>query len=318
MTDVSTPPPELDPSDGRDYWRRTPPWFVMVAAGLVGAILVALAVLGVLYFTDDDGGRVETVAPTLTTVVPTLTTVVPTLTEVPSTDTSAPSTETTATTTVSTDSTSTASSSSTVSSTSTTDGPTSSGSTSSTVDPRQYDSAVWPWFESTTRYRQPTAAAEGFAVDFLGFEDPLIGEFLQGDGRSGEVEIRPTDEGPVTTVLVRLLGSDGSWWVLGSVTEDIVIDEPDALDAIDSPLTVTGTAQAFEGVVGLELRADGETVPLIDGFVMGGGTSMEPFDKTFTWTNPGSGAGALILTTAGVDDGRPWAASVRRVRFAAP
>ncbi|MGB5755532.1 MAG: Gmad2 immunoglobulin-like domain-containing protein [Acidimicrobiales bacterium] len=304
MTDLSTPPSDLEPSGGRDYWSRTPPWFVMVAAGLLGAILVALVVLGVLFFTGDDGGRVETVAPTLTTIPPTLTTATSTV----------PTSESTASTTGTTD---TTSSTSTTSSTVTTASTTSSGSTSSTLDPRPYESAVWPWFDSTTRYREPTAAAEGFAVDFLGFDEPLIGEFQQGDSRSGEVEIRPTADGPVTTVLVRLLGSDDSWWVLGSVNEDIVIDEPDALDRIDSPLTVTGSAMAFEGVVGLELRADGDRDPLIDGFVMGGGTSVEPFDKSFTWTNPGTGSGALILMTSSAEDGRPWAASVLRVRFAA-
>ncbi|MGI9596701.1 MAG: Gmad2 immunoglobulin-like domain-containing protein, partial [Acidimicrobiales bacterium] len=185
-----------------------------------------------------------------------------------------------------------------------------------TINPVDYETAVWPWFDSTTRYDVPVAAAAGFAGRFIGCEDPIIGPVRQGDGRSGEVEVRPAAGGPITTVFVRQLGADDTWWVLGAVTANIVIAEPEALAEIDSPLEVSGQAQAFEGVVGLQLRADGSNTPLIDGAVIGGGTELRPFDGEFTWTNPGSGFGALVLTTENMDDGRVWEASVIRVAFA--
>ena len=41
--------------------------------------------------------------------------------------------------------------------------------------------AVWPLPDSETRYTDPVEAARGFAVDFVGFIDPVLGEFLVAD-----------------------------------------------------------------------------------------------------------------------------------------
>ena len=49
------------------------------------------------------------------------------------------------------------------------------------------------------------SAARGFATDYVGFTDPIVGEFQQGDARSGEVPVQATVIGPITTVLVRQL-----------------------------------------------------------------------------------------------------------------
>ena len=159
-------------------------------------------------------------------------------------------------------------------------------------------------------------AVTGCAEDFVGFDGPVIGTFQQGDSRSGEVEVRADPDGPVTTVFVRLLGPDDTWWVLGSATANIVVTEPEALEVVDSPLRVAGQAVAFEGVVDLELRADGSTTPLIEDIVVGGGDRLRPFDGEFTWTNPGEGAGALLLSTHSMDDGDVNEAAVLRVIFA--
>lgn len=302
MSDRPPLPKGVGPRGGRDYWSQTPPWFVAIA----GALLVAILVAVILLLIGDDDTQIQTVAPTLAVEDSTAVTL-PTTSSTGAVSSSS---------TTNSSSTSTSASSSTTSSSTTATSTTTTGSTTSTVDPEEYRSAVWPWVDSSVRYNQPVAAAEGFAVDFLGFQNPLIGPFLQGDGRSGEVEIRPTADGPVTTVLVRLLGSDDSWWVLGSVTDNIIIGEPDVLEEIESPLTISGSALAFEGSVDFELRSDGSDSALIDSFVTGGGTTMEPFEGRFEWTNPGSGAGALVLMTTSMDDGRPWEAAVRRVVFA--
>jgi nucleoid-associated protein YgaU len=70
------------------------------------------------------------------------------------------------------------------------------------------------------------AAATGFATELVGFTDPVVGEFQQGDARSGEVEVRAAADGPVTTVLVRQVGSDDTWSVLGAATAQIVPTTP--------------------------------------------------------------------------------------------
>jgi hypothetical protein len=182
--------------------------------------------------------------------------------------------------------------------------------------PIDTSAAVFPSATSGTRYADPAEAAGAYAVEFVGFTDPIVGEFMQGDARSGEVEVRPAADGPATTVFVRQLGSDGSWWVLGSATADITIDMPGAGDAVTSPLTVTGTALAFEGTVAVEVREDGVPEPLGTSFVTGGGDVPRPFTGQVTFTAPTAGHGALVLLTRSEEDGRVWQAAVLRLRFA--
>jgi hypothetical protein len=182
--------------------------------------------------------------------------------------------------------------------------------------PGEAATAVFPDPSTSPGFDDPVAAARAFAVDFVGFTDPLVGDFMQGDARSGEVEVRPTASGPATTVLVRRLGTDGSWWVLGSTTSDITLDTPAAGDTITSPVTLTGSALAFEGHVSVEVRRDGVREPIGSGFVTGGGDVVRPFsgEVAFTGAAPGE-RGALVLLTDSAEDGRVRQAVVVRVAF---
>jgi hypothetical protein len=133
-----------------------------------------------------------------------------------------------------------------------------STTTALSTDDRAF--AVWPFVDSGTRYDDPVAAATGFAVELVGFDDPGVGPFQEGDSRSGEVEVRAlADGGRVTTVLVRQLGPDGSWWVLGSTTANIQVAEPVPQSAIDHPLTVSGQSRAYEATVEVQIVVDGST-----------------------------------------------------------
>ena len=61
---------------------------------------------------------------------------------------------------------------------------TSANSTLPTVPttlPVDTSTAVWPAASSSTRYSDPVSAARGFATDYVGFTDPIVGEFQQGD-----------------------------------------------------------------------------------------------------------------------------------------
>ena len=181
----------------------------------------------------------------------------------------------------------------------------------------QPDTAVWPFASGTTRFDDPVAAASSFAVDYLGFLDPVIGEFQGGDSRSGEVAIRPTSDGPVTTVFVRMVTSDDSWWVLGAATANLQLESPDALAAISSPVTLSGQSTAFEATVNVEIRQDDTTDPLAEDIVMGGSMGeMGPFSKAISYDAPQAKAGAIILKTLSAKDGTVWEAGVLRVSFA--
>jgi hypothetical protein len=201
--------------------------------------------------------------------------------------------------------------------TTTTEATTTTTETTTTLPdtPPDTSTAVWPYVSSPTRYTDPVDAARGFAVDFVGFVDPVVGEFQAGDTRSGEVEIRPNATGPVTTVMVRQLSGSDTWWVLGSATGNIVVDTPDASATISSPVSVHGTSTAFEATVSVEVREDGNRNAIGQGTVMGGSMGeMGPFDGSipFSATAP---HGALLFFTLSAENGQVWEATAFPVQF---
>jgi Immunoglobulin-like domain of bacterial spore germination len=196
-------------------------------------------------------------------------------------------------------------------------GSTAAPTTASTAPTAAVDTAtaVFPDAATSVRFDDPVAAARAFAVDFVGFTDPVVGELMQGDARSGEVEVRPRTDGPVTTAFLRQLGADDTWWVLGSATDGITLDTPAAGDTVTSPVTLTGRALAFEGSVEVEVREDGAPEPIGTGVVTGGGDVERPFEGQVEFSAPTADRGALVLLTRSADDGRVWQAAVSRVQF---
>lgn len=250
------------------------------AVAIVGALLVAAVIALVWWLLADDEDEVPA-GSTTTTTEATSTTATPT-TEPPATSSStAPPT-----------------------------------TFSGTLTDEELAVVVWPDQSSSRRFDDPTAAARAFATELLGFTDPLVDEFAAGDARSGEVQLRPAPDGPVTTVLLRQFGDEGSWWVLGAQTPDIEVTEPSAGSAIDSPLQPAGRSRAFEGTVEVEVLVDGSTEPVGSGFVTGGATEqLEPFSGSIEFDADGARWGAVVFRTTGGEDGRVWQATVVRVGF---
>jgi immunoglobulin-like protein involved in spore germination len=196
--------------------------------------------------------------------------------------------------------------------------PTTPPSTAAPTVPPAVDTttAVFPSGAGAVRFDDPVEAARAFAVDFVGFDDPVVGAYRAGDSRSGEVEVRPIATGPATTVMVRQLGTDGSWWVLGAATATITVTAPQAGETVASPVTVTGSALAWEGNVAVEVRQDGTREPLGRGTVTGGGDVMRPFSGSIAFAAPTEAHGALVLLSHSAEDGSVWQAAVQRVAFA--
>jgi hypothetical protein len=259
---------------------------------IAGAVaIVAALVVALLLITSDDN---DETADSVATTEATTTTVVSDTTESPSTTPTPETTEPAATTEV----------------------PTTEPSTTTAPAPEEVRTAMWPWFETALRYTDPVEAAVGFASDYLGFVDPIASEYMAGDSRSGEVEIRSFDTGPATVVFVRQLTDDDSWWILGAASENITVDEPEALADVASPLTVSGTALAFEGTVDVQLRADGNGEPIFEGFVTGsGGPEPGPYSETFEFASPGDTAGALVMLSLSAEDGSTLEASALRIFY---
>lgn len=192
---------------------------------------------------------------------------------------------------------------------------TASGSTS-TPTLTATESAVWPFVTDSTRYRDPVEAAKEFAVKYLGFVDPIVSAFMQGDSRSGEVVIRPSSTGPETTVIVRKLAPDETWWVLGAATATLRLRSPAWNATIASPVALSGESTAFEGTVNVEIRQDGTLTPLASGIVTGGSMGqMGPFSKAVSFPTPSVTRGAVVLKTLSAKDGSIAEASVVRIRF---
>ncbi|MSY79798.1 MAG: hypothetical protein F2694_09135 [Actinobacteria bacterium] len=175
---------------------------------------------------------------------------------------------------------------------------------------------VWPAADGSVPYADPVEAAAGFATEFIGFTEPLVGEFQRGDSRSGEVEIRPTATGPVTTVLLRQVANDDSWWVLGAVTDAISPTAPARDSIVKSPVLLQGSSTAFEGTVDVAVRSRSTARPLAEGFVTGGSMGeVGPFDSTLEFANSATPDGAIVFSTSSMEDGRVWEATVVAVRF---
>ena len=118
----------------------------------------------------------------------------------------------------------------------------------------------------------------------------------------------------VTTVLVRRM-SDDNWYVLGSTTANIELDDPVPGTAIDDPLLLSGRANAFEGTVQVAVFEWGSTEPLGEGFVTGSMGELGPFSGEVAWDNPGGGWGVVLLYTVSMEDGAVWEASSIPVGF---
>ena len=210
----------------------------------------------------------------------------------------------------------TASTSSTSSSTPSTTTPT----PPTTRAPTALEIAVWPTAGNGLRYHDPVAVTRSFAIDYLHFVNPVVGPFRPGDTHSGEVPVRAHMEstalGPTTTVIVRQLGADGSWWVLGASTPNIALAQPATLSTITSPVRLRGTSTAFEATVRVFIRQDDVVTPLVESYLMGGANGqMAPFDVSFTFAAPTSRYGAIVLDTTSSANGQVVEATVIRVRL---
>lgn len=178
-------------------------------------------------------------------------------------------------------------------------------------------SVAYPSPTTSQRFDSPESAAQTYATEVLGFTELELGEFREGDSRSGEVPITDRPGGPETSVLVRQM-EDDTWFVLGSTVEDIQVDEPQAQDAIGSPIQTSGTALAFEGNVSVVVLAqDDPGAPIGEGFVTGSGSPPAgPFEGEITFTPPTSEtAGVLVYRTLSAEDGHVQQATSFPVRL---
>jgi len=196
--------------------------------------------------------------------------------------------------------------------TTTTETPTSETTTTTVFEGVDPDMTVFPDPTSSQRFSDPESAAREFAT-FAGYTHPSFGEFQQGDSRSGEIEVRPSEQGPPSVVLLRQL-EDDSWYVVGVTTDAIRLATPEARATITSPQELRGQAYAFEGNVVVRLFVDGVQEPVAQTNVTGRGDGvLGDFSGQLEFTNDtGATHGVLVLFgTSGEDGGATEVAAIR-------
>lgn len=163
------------------------------------------------------------------------------------------------------------------------------------------------------RYADPAVTARAFATDYLGMPSPVLGAFS-----GGTIDLRPSTRSTLTTTLtLHRVGEGGPWTVTAARGGRIAVTAPASSAQVGSPLRVTGSAQAYEGTVAVEVRQDGMRVgsSLGTSFVTGASDTMGPFDGTVAFRSPSEKAGAVLFLDSSGEDGSPLSATVIRVRF---
>jgi Immunoglobulin-like domain of bacterial spore germination len=173
------------------------------------------------------------------------------------------------------------------------------------------------------------ATARAFLARELGMTDMVAGPFRSTGARAGEVGFRHKfgeghrllpQTGP-SAVVVRLQRLPAGWWVLGVAGRSIHITSPTRLQRINSPLTVRGTAEVYEGTLYFKVTQDrpGRDLVLGQGFV-DGSASTRPGDLgQLSFRQPaGTGPGWVVFYDASSDGSNGiLQATMVRVQFAA-
>lgn len=165
--------------------------------------------------------------------------------------------------------------------------------------------AIWPTADEV--FDSPQGVAEDFLTHALGVP-PVIGEFMAGDSRSGEIEVfSPGDVPTVRAILLlRQLGPHNGWFVIGTINDSAVITNPLSGAHIGSSeasaLVVEGMAEGFEASLTVSAFIAGRHGELLDQQqTMGGNFGVPgPFQVTLDLSGARPGDTVVLLVRGGV------------------
>jgi hypothetical protein len=165
--------------------------------------------------------------------------------------------------------------------------------------------AIWP--APGVVFTTPKDAAQDFVSKVLGVP-PTLGEFQQGDVRSGEIQVLSPGEGDASTpvgrgrLVLRRLGPDDGWFIVAAVNDNASITSPAALDAVGAEaLSVMGRARGFEANVVVSAFRPGDAAAKLDQVVTQGGAldTPEPFAVTLDLSGTAPGDTVVLLVRGG-------------------
>lgn len=164
--------------------------------------------------------------------------------------------------------------------------------------------AIWP--AADVVFTTPEEAAADFVVQVLGVP-PALGEFVQGDSRSGEIEVMSPGEGggtpsPRAVLFLRQLGPASSWFIIGAGSDGASITTPETLDEVPAGLvTVEGVARGFEASMMVSAYIAGNPEVLTQQHTMAG--TMEeagPFSVQLDLSSVAPGTVVMLMVRGGV------------------
>lgn len=199
----------------------------------------------------------------------------------------------------------------TTSSTSTSTTSTTTTTTTTTAPAEPVVAAVWP--AADVVFTTPEEAAEDFVSKALGVP-PVLGDFQQGDARSGEIEVFSPGEGGGGTsivrsrLLLRQLGDQDGWFVIAAVNDNATITAPEAQAEVPAgTVTVEGRARGFEATVVVSGLVPGTTEPLDQVVTQGGALETpEPYTAELDLSGAAPADVVVLLVRGGTGlDGDP-------------
>jgi hypothetical protein len=166
--------------------------------------------------------------------------------------------------------------------------------------------AIWP--AADVVFATPEEAASDFVTEVLGVP-PSLGEFQQGDSRSGEIEIFSPGEGGAATpvgrgvLFMRQLGPDSGWFVIGIGNDEASITVPETgAEVAAGPLDVEGISHGFEASATVSAMVAGDASAVLDSLVITAGSMEEagPFAVSLDLSDAAPGDVVMLLVRGGV------------------
>ncbi len=163
--------------------------------------------------------------------------------------------------------------------------------------------AIWP--AADVVFATPEEAATDFVREVLISDgEPELGEFQQGDARSGEItvffpgETEGSERFERGFLALRQLGPDNGWFVIAAASDGANIVSPEALAEVTAgPLTVEGEARGFESTVVVSAFPAGDIDTLLDQEIASGGAfgDVEPYSAVLDLSNAAPGEVVTLL-----------------------
>ena len=150
----------------------------------------------------------------------------------------------------------------------------------------------------------PEGAAAGFMARYFPGAVVTFGEFAEGDGEAGEIDVLGGGEGGGaallrSTLLLRRI--DGGWHVIAAVNPNVAITAPEAQAEIpaDEPLVVEGTGRGFEATIVVRVESPGHPYALERIAAGGSGETPEPFTSEQFVLDPNRVGETLAVIASG-------------------